>query len=404
MKRLVLCFDGTWMARASYRARSGDHPTNVEKTHIAVKKSDDKGNLQITAYYRGIGTSRFGSLWCGMTGAGISQTICDAYAFVVDNFDLSQDELYLFGFSRGAYTARSLSGFMEWIGVVEKQNLCHLPEYYEQYRKPEDKRKPEMRGPQLQTISVPEQSIPIRFLGVWDTVGSLGVPIPLIGTFVNRYSLVGFHNTKLSTKVSYAFQALAVHEHRKSFSPSLWSEKTDAQVMEQSWFPGTHGDVGGGNPDQGLSDAAWMWMLCHAEARGLEFDRKYLKKAQPNSQAGIYNSSCGEWRPAPKEVRTIGKAIEECRSASFDNWMTHHKATAWGLWQKSDQKRWGKAEQAAQQLKACSDCGVTTPETSDADTMLEDATKRLTEERIARLKANRPNVTLRSKKPPHGLE
>src|SRR6267143_2674488 len=104
MKRLVLCFDGTWQARPLHR-RYSDHPTNVEKTHMAILKQDAKGIDQITRYYRGIGTDRLLRYPGGLTGLGISEIICDAYAYIVDNFTLGQDELYLFGFSRGAYTA-----------------------------------------------------------------------------------------------------------------------------------------------------------------------------------------------------------------------------------------------------------------------------------------------------------
>lgn len=235
MKRLVLCFDGTWEARASYRGRFGDSPTNVEKTHIAVLKEDARGILQVTAYYRGIGTGRLSHLWSGMTGMGISETICDAYAFIVDNFDLGADELYLFGFSRGAFTARSLSGFMQWVGVLKKEYLSTLPNCYKQYRLPESKRDARFRGDQLQIISEKERSIPIRFLGVWDTVGSLGLPTPLLGRLVNhRY--VGFHDTELSPNVSHAFHALAVHELRSAFTPSLWSKKTPAKPWSRRGF------------------------------------------------------------------------------------------------------------------------------------------------------------------------
>jgi uncharacterized protein (DUF2235 family) len=255
MKRLILCFDGTWEARASYRGRYGPYPTNVEKTHIAVSKTDAKGIPQVTAYYRGIGTDRVSHYLAGLTGWGISETICDAYAFIVDNFILGEDELYLFGFSRGAYTARSLSGFMQWIGVVRKDHLTALPEYYAQYRLPESKRDPKMRGDQLQVVRQGDQSIPIRFIGVWDTVGALGCPIPGVRLFDSR-SNVGFHDTELSRNVSHAFQALAVHELRSAFAPALWSNKNAAQVVEQAWFPGTHCDVGGGNPSHDLSDIA----------------------------------------------------------------------------------------------------------------------------------------------------
>ena len=337
-------------ARASYRDRSGLYATNVEKTDIAVLKEDAKGILQITAYYGGIGTNHSSHLWGGLTGAGISQTICDAYAFIVDNFVIGEDELYLFGFSRGAYTARSLSGFMHWIGVLKKQKLSSLPGCYKQYRLPESERDPAFRGDQLQLISEREQSIPIRFLGVWDTVGSLGLPIPVVGRFVNhRY--VGFHDTELSPNVSHAFHALAVHELRSAFAPSLWFKKTPRQVVEQAWFPGTHCDVGGGNPDHSLSDIPFLWMLCHAENLGLEFDHAFLKQeAHPDYRAEIYDSG-GGWR---NKVRAFGTSLDECCHSSLDDRLQYLQASP----PKDYRPEWKQADIATQQqLKTvCPSC------------------------------------------------
>lgn len=354
MKRLVLCFDGTWEARASYRGRFGDDPTNVEKTHIAVLKKDTQGILQVTAYYRGIGTKRLSRLWSGMTGAGISETICDAYAFIVDNFILQEDELYLFGFSRGAYTARSLSGFMQWIGALKKQKLSSLPDCYEQYRLPESKRDPAFRGEQLQEIRLGDTSIPIRFLGVWDTVGSLGIPIPGVNSIFDR-RYVGFHDTELSKDVSYAFHALAVHELRSAFAPALWSTKRPGQTVEQAWFPGTHCGLGGGNPSHSLSDGAFLWMICHAERLGLEFDHAYLKQvAQPDCRDEIYDSSGGLWRLSRKKVRAIGASLDECRHSSLDDRLQYLRANP----PKRYRQEWEQADiTAQQQLKAvCPSC------------------------------------------------
>lgn len=420
MKRLVLCFDGTWVARASREKRSGDFATNVEKTHIAVKKRDAQGTLQVTAYYRGIGTRGLG-VWGGMTGSGISDTICDAYAFIVDNFELGQDELYFFGFSRGAYTARSLSGFMEWIGVVDKPYLCNLPYYYEQYRLPEDRRDDSVRGTQLQEIRVGDASIPIRFLGVWDTVGSLGVPVPVVGRLVNRKRLVGFHNTNLSKKVSYAYQALAIHEHRKNFAPSLWPDKANAIEMEQAWFAGTHSDVGGGNKDRNLSNIAWKWMLCKAEALGLEFDQKYLtSELKSHDVTGlIFNSNSGGWWLAPRQVRTFGSGFDERRHHSVDQRLVHFKAhptqrqyvgkagrppEAVAL--ATEGALWRTAEESACLLplgSACPDDDVNaepTPDELPQKAMKEsEELRKATQEKIDILNSTTPTITFKGGKP-----
>jgi hypothetical protein len=317
-------------------------------------KNDAKGILQVTAYYRGIGTSPSSHLWRGITGAGISQTICDAYAFIADNFILQEDELYLFGFSRGAYTARSLSGLMQWIGVLKKQNLSLLPDCYKQYRLPESKRDSAFRSEQLQEIRLGDASIPIRFLGVWDTVGSLGIPIPGVNSMFDR-RFVGFHDMELSKNVNYAFHALALHELRSAFAPALWSKKRPGQTVEQAWFPGTHCDVGGGNPNHGLSDGAFLWMLCHAEKLGLEFDHAYIKQvAQPDYRDEIYDSSAKFWRLSRKKVRAIGASLDECRHSSLDDRLQYLGANP----PKHYRQEWGQADIAAQQqLKAvCPSC------------------------------------------------
>ncbi|MFA5911071.1 MAG: DUF2235 domain-containing protein [Vicinamibacterales bacterium] len=356
MKRLVLCFDGTWEMRASLRGRhKGSYPTNVEKIQIAVLRQDTSvvpAVPQVTAYYPGIGTGRLSHYWGGMTGAGISRTICEAYSFIVDNFILEEDQLFLFGFSRGAYTARSLSGFMRWLGVLRKQDLRGLPEFYRDYRRPPGKRSSAI-GKRLQDIRQGDQQFPIRFLGVWDTVGSLGIPVPVIGRIFNWKKLVGFHDVALSPNVSHAYQALAVHERRWNFAPDIWSSKYPGQKMEQAWFPGTHCDVGGGNQNSGLSDIAFRWMVCHAEQCDLSFDHTYLARANPNCCSSIYNSSQGQWAVVPRWTRTFGAGMDECRHRSVDDRMNYIAANP----SVPHRSKWRAADHAAKrQLLPCRAC------------------------------------------------
>lgn len=314
MKRLIVCIDGTWEARASYRKRVGKFPTNVEKTAAAILKRDGKGVQQMSAYYPGLGSSRTSRISGGLIGNGISKTICEAYTYIVSNFILGEDQLYLFGFSRGAYTVRSLSGFMQWIGVIKKTRLSTLPECYKQYRLPEEKRDQQFRGEQLQDIRVGDGSIPIRFLGVWDTVGALGIPTR-VGKFLS-HPFVGFHDTELSRNVSYAYHALATHELRSNFAPTLWSKARPGQVVEQVWFSGSHCDVGGGNPRPGLSDIALAWMWCQASKRGLEFDPACVSALAPDPHTHIHHSGGGLWRATPSRVRTFGATVNERVHAS----------------------------------------------------------------------------------------
>jgi Uncharacterized alpha/beta hydrolase domain (DUF2235) len=350
MKRLVLCFDGTWEARPSHRLRRrGQYATNVERTHIAVEKQDGKGNSQITSYYRGIGSAAV-RYWPGLTGQGISSTICDAYAFIADNFDLGCDELYLFGFSRGAYTARSLCGFMQWVGILKKAKLALLADAYKQYRLPLKKRDEQFQGDQLQSLKEREPtSFPVRFLGVWDTVGSVGLPVPGLGWFINHW-WTDFHDVSLTENVQHAFQALAIHERRVPFKPEIWKSRHPGQTVEQAWFAGTHSDVGGGNADRGLSDIALLWMICQAEKLHLAFDRTYLANAtDADVKCKIFNSSSGVWRPAPRRLREFGKGINECCDASVPLHVAQFALA-------KRRKKWREAEKAALLLGPCQTC------------------------------------------------
>jgi len=397
MKRLVLCFDGTWEARPSHRRRRrGHHATNVEKTHIAVGKQDANGNLQLTSYYRGIGSATM-RYWPGLTGQGISATICDAYAFIADNFDFWADELYLFGFSRGAYTARSLCGFLKWVGVLRKENLVLLADAYEQYRLPEARRREEFRGDQLQSLKEREpDSFPVRFLGVWDTVGSVGLPVPLLGRLVNR-GRADFHDVTLSTNVQHAFQALAIHERRVPFMPEVWKGVPHAgQTVEQAWFAGTHADVGGGNLETGLSDIALDWLICRAEKLGLAFDRAYLAKTtSPDAKCKVFNSSKGVWWLVPRRRRTFGTGINECCDPSVRLHVAHFATNPIP----KRRKEWRSAEDAALLLGACQPCGpdvvLSTTDAANSDVKDSDIEAGVAAKKLEQIiKSQPPSVTI----------
>jgi uncharacterized protein (DUF2235 family) len=268
MKRLVVCCDGTW--NYADQSKNGKAcPTNVSQIHGAVAESDADGVHQLKTYHEGVGVRRLQRLRGGAGGYGLSRHVRDAYTWLVRNFEPG-DEIFLFGFSRGAYTARSLGGLIRTCGILRPAEVARVKDAYGLYRRAQgDPDIPEavaFRGEHSEETR-------IRFLGVWDTVGSLGIPLSGV-RFVNvvnrRYT---FHNVTLSSRVDAAYQALAVDERRGPFAPAVWNQSEDGkgsdQRLEQVWFAGVHTDVGGGNADSRLADLALRWMADRAAAEGL---------------------------------------------------------------------------------------------------------------------------------------
>ena len=278
MRRLIVCFDGTWNA-----PDKGDNPTNVVEMVRAVR-SEGGGVPQITFYDKGVGTGGpLDRILGGASGAGLTANVVDGYRFLANNF-VSGDEIYLFGFSRGAYTARSLAGLIGMAGLLAPIHLggAFTKEVLGIYRnkalEPGQKRE-KAAGLKLDR----HEDIRIRCLGVWDTVGSLGIPTDLGRRLFGRKFY--FHDVELSGIVDVALHSVAIDEKRGAFPPTLWVRPDDApppdrrQVVEQVWFPGVHSNIGGSYADAGLSDIAFWWMAKRVEAlTDLALDTSYFEK------------------------------------------------------------------------------------------------------------------------------
>ena len=278
-KKIVLCFDGTWN-----KPKQNEPNTNVVRLYNSILGeaiTEVPGNTSkppldsiIKWYDAGVGTKLDERLRGGLFGYGLSRNIRQGYKFLIDRYE-DGDEIYLFGFSRGAYTARSLAGLIRNIGLIGSEHVPSpdpddnqvLLQGYELYRERDATAAESFRS------EYSRGSPNIKFLGVWDTVGSLGVPLPaLISLNEDRYE---FHDTKLSRLIEHAYQAVAVDEHRKDYKPTLWnSQPKPGQQMEQFWFVGAHSDVGGGSAKLGFSDIALAWMQEKANlgGSGLAFD------------------------------------------------------------------------------------------------------------------------------------
>ncbi len=281
MKRLVICADGTW-----------DTPnrrfvTNVAKITWAVVPNALDGVTQLTFYDQGVGTGNIlDRLVGGAIGDGLDMNIEDAYRFLVNNYEVG-DDIFFFGFSRGAYTVRSVGGLIRKCGILRKEYANHFSQAYALYRV----REGGADSPQaVEFRAAYSRETDIKFMGVWDTVGALGLPIGIFRS-VDR-DKYAFHDVELSGRVKHGYHAVAVDEKRVSFEPTLWADKQkEGQLIEQTWFAGVHRDVGGGNPDPGLGDLALVWLKDKAEACGLAFDNDYFKRlVVPNPLGRVHES------------------------------------------------------------------------------------------------------------------
>ena len=321
MKRIAIFCDGTW------NSSDAEHPTNVVQLAQAVRHTASDDRKQSVFYVLGVGTGRGSNKlarWLdrklgGAMGMGMVENIEDAYRSLAFDYEPG-DEIYIFGFSRGAYTARSLAGLIRSCGIPPRANMNRVKEAMERYRSRDPDTKPDdpdsflFRADFAPFTATSEEEwnwrlkarpgmcvkLNITYLGVWDTVGALGVPNHWgIAKYLNRKHQ--FHDDHLSRMVTSARHAVAINEHRKTFPPALWSAKLDAMNRDgmgvefetsldpdsradwpyrQEWFPGDHGSIGGGGDRLGLSSYTCEWIAEGAQRAGLDMDQKVIDSIQ----------------------------------------------------------------------------------------------------------------------------
>ena len=296
-KRIAFCADGTWDAPAS--------ATNVYRIYKALLVNAD----QVTYYDDGVGADATGlnRALQGATGEGLFQKIQDGYTKIAHVYEPG-DQIYLFGFSRGAYTARSLGGMIANCGLPSGSftDNC-VAQAFAAYRDPAN-RAAILAG--LKTCGL--VNAPIQMVGVWDTVGSLGIPAIVGGIDESQY---GFLDTSLHPDVKFACQALAIDEQRAQFPATLWTSKpAPGQSLTQVWFSGCHSDVGGGTPLGGpvdggtrLCDITLGWMIAQAQAAGLTFDPAAVVPYATFSAKYALDAINQSWAPlnGPPHLRPI---------------------------------------------------------------------------------------------------
>jgi uncharacterized protein (DUF2235 family) len=322
MKRLIVCCDGTW--QDLYK----DYPTNVVKTAQAISPSGPDGVPQVVYYDAGLGTKEIGTkgsfidrlirLAGGGIGLGIDQKIEDAYLFLSLNYEPG-DDIYLFGFSRGAYTVRCLAGLIYNSGLPKRKYIRKIPEAYELYRDRGDLSKPS--GVDATDFrSRYGDRPPIKALCCWDTVESVGLPdlipgVKLNETFNQRYS---FHDNRINRTIQHAFHAVAIDENRKVFDYTPM-ESDQADQLSQVWFPGGHGCVGGGSLDErGLSDRPLKWMLENIAPLGLFVDESNVEHGKESGKSiyGIMSDYSAHFSLARSRFGYVERVIPETSSFS----------------------------------------------------------------------------------------
>jgi len=295
MKRIALFLDGTW--------NTVNDNTNVWRAKSLCVTNEE----QISYYSQGVGTLFGQRFMGGAFGYGLDDEVIKAYEWLIEKYEPG-DHIYIFGFSRGAFTARALSGLISKCGLLQAGSPLSVNQLYARYRKNKGRSIRELALKSDSPLNTEERwllrySIPIAiwFIGVWETVGALGIPfgrIPLISR-----SQYNFLQTDLWIDNDVAYHALAVDEHRAAFKPSLWTwrfAKNDPSAtegfafptiekVEQRWFPGAHANVGGGYADDILAQRPLHWLVKKAAARDLVF--KDFPPIDPDEQEGQVNNS-----------------------------------------------------------------------------------------------------------------
>ncbi len=331
-KRLIVCCDGTWQKTDSL------YPTNVAKMIQAIPVTAEN----VVFYGEGVGTGDFADrILGGAFGWGLDKNIQDAYRFLSSNY-AAGDQIYLFGFSRGAYTVRSLVGLIRAVGMLPRCGIRQIPEAYQAYQDAKgqfsDQQESDRRSIKLREIDKLkefrqallkkygndyQEEIEITFLGCWDTVGALGIPdqipwLPLDQIINRKYQ---FHNTQLSSKILNARHAVSIDENRKEFDFTRMEPAPNLpNQVKQIWFPGGHGGIGGGTQvNSPLSNAALLWMMEEIEALqlGLSFD---LSKIEDGVQTDATIFFASGWGSFNRTIPTM-KAIDDFHPSVQERWL-----------------------------------------------------------------------------------
>lgn len=308
MRRIIIFADGTWNTPANKDGKN-IAPTNVFQSFInTIPDVCSNGDEQIAYYHEGVGTGdKKDRIKGGTLGVGIDDNIKILYRFIVEHYTPGT-ELFLFGFSRGSYTVRSLVGLIRNCGILKKYNAYKVDRAFYIYRSRDDRYHPnsaECKAFQ-QYFSYPLNQTPIKFIGVWDTVGALGIPFKFF--HFNR-DKKRFHDVTLSGIVQNAYHAIAINENRVFFRPTLWQQQQEhvgTQKLEQCWFRGVHCDIGGGYKPEDLALNPLNYLVKNAVDLGLQTSMKFNPKQLQAASNGQQNEEWkGFYKILPRYYRII---------------------------------------------------------------------------------------------------
>ncbi|MCT4636177.1 MAG: DUF2235 domain-containing protein [Bacteroidales bacterium] len=298
MKKIIICADGTW--NRPERNLKKDFPTNVLKFARGLSQNDGT-NKQIIFYDWGIGSyhDKFAG---GALGVGLDKNIKDCYRFLVHNYEKG-DKIYLFGFSRGAYTVRSLCGLINNCSILKSSNANYIESAFELYKTKKHKPNSSKSKIYREKYAIQDKTM-IEFVGVWDTVGAMGLPFSLFGLIEKKHL---FYDQKLGSNIVTARHAISLDEQREDFSPTIWKPRSNVD-LKQVWFAGVHSDIGGGyKPERDktiLSDIPLIWMQKEAIISGLVFE-PHLMNVKLNPLARKHNEYKSYYLALGKKQRVI---------------------------------------------------------------------------------------------------
>lgn len=354
-KSLVVLCDGTWNELTDVNRPV----TNVVKLAEILNAKRTDGAEQVVYYDDGVGVgsdavaSNIESVVGGAFGAGLLRNIEEAYRFIIFNYSPG-DDIYIFGFSRGAFTARSLAGMLNKIGIIRHTQAHRIYDAFQHYKSKRRKSDSVIRrfrqdlgygevyvdADDYPDTHIQMQALSIRYMGIWDTVGSMG--LPKFGrvdpdTLPAKYR---FHDLSLSPFVKSARHAIGLNEDRKAFLATRWDNLKllgSSEAYQQLWFPGDHGSIGGGGDITGLSDEALDWVAAGAEGAGLSINRaewalepdfmaplgNYSEKLRKTLRNGFASRLVGLFMDnLPKQKRTISDlGAEDLSTSALQRWL-----------------------------------------------------------------------------------
>ncbi|MEO0574958.1 MAG: DUF2235 domain-containing protein [Pseudomonadota bacterium] len=318
MRRIMLCLDGTWNHPAQSQEKADGarvfRPTNILKIARMLRPRGVDGVEHLIYYDTGVGAGaqypgrdnrilrwldqKLGGAW----GAGFEGNVEDAYRFLAHNLQ-PDDEVYLFGYSRGAAQAHALCSFIDWMqgGIPDKKDTFFVSEFYYRYLKAKGdpsafeitKRDIEQRG-QPQTL-LPFRTVNITYLGACDTVFALGSRIRADRASSDDGRAFQFRDS-LPRCIAKARHALAIDEMRYDFSPAVWRDAGADTDMLQMWFPGGHGNIGGGRREDGLANNVLRWILDESGLTHDHYDDSFLSFYNAWPYAELDDSLSLHWR------------------------------------------------------------------------------------------------------------